>query len=83
MSLQQELANAEAQVERLKRQIASGTCAEAGHDWKHIGGCNAACCDDCGCSAPVHECTKCGDCDYGDNDEAESIKGRCNEGFSE
>lgn len=39
-----------------------------GHDWKFIG---AKPCDDenaarCRGSRPVYECTRCGDCDYGD-----------------
>lgn len=71
-TMKDQLADAEAQVERLKRQIASGTCRKVGHDWKHVGGRNAACGDPygCTCSIPVHECTKCGDSDYGDNAEA-------------
>jgi len=79
--LQTALAEAEAQVHRLKREMAQGPCVEFGHDWQFTGGKNAACGDGCGCSVPVHVCTKCGDCDYGDNDEADRIKGRCNEGF--
>ena len=78
--LGQELADAEARVAQLKRQIAQGTCGEVGHDWKHVGGCSAACCEHCGCSVPVYTCTKCGDCDYGDNDEADRVRGCCNEG---
>lgn len=77
--LQNELAEAEARVFALKREIATGPCIEFGHDWKHIGGQNAACPrgGDCVCSVPVHECTKCGDCDYGDNDEAAETIASC------
>lgn len=72
-ALREQLADAEGRVAQLKRQIAQGPCIEVGHDWKHIGGRNAACPrgGDCICSVPVHECTKCGDCDYGVNDDAD------------
>lgn len=74
-----DLAEAEALVARLKQQIATGTCAEAGHDWQHIGGCNAGCEKgrDCGCSVPVNVCRKCGDSDYGDNAEAAQTRDEC------
>jgi len=56
------------------------TCLTHGHDWKHIGGRNAGCgVDTCSCSVPVHECTRCGDCDYGDNAEAETTRRECAE----
>jgi hypothetical protein len=77
VSLLNELADAEARVERLRLQVAQGTCAEVGHDWRLLGGKNAGCCDDCGCSVPVRECAKCGDCDYGDTPEADEIRARC------
>lgn len=48
-----------------------------GHDWKSRGGCNAGCSKDCACSIPVNECTRCGDCDYGKNDEAIEIRKNC------
>lgn len=73
---------ARAEVARLERQIAASTCAEVGHRWKHIGGCNAGCelsDRDCGCSVPVHECEICGDCDYGNNAEAAAVKRTCTE----
>lgn len=73
--LQSALAEAEAQVHRLKREIAQGPCVEFGHDWQFIGGKNAA----CGCSVPVNVCTKCGDCDYGDNADADEIIKSCAE----
>ena len=80
-ALGEEIRRAEAHVEALKRRAAMATCAEMGeHDWKFIGGCNAGCHDDCslcGCSVPVHQCARCGDCDYGENSEAESIIANC------
>lgn len=75
--LADQIADAEACLARLKRQAASATCADLGHDWQSIGGCNAGCDDDCACSVPVHECTRCGDCDYGKNDEAEQVRRDC------
>lgn len=80
MSLRDELIEAEARAAHLRNRIAAEGCATAGHNWKHIGGKNAGCCDDCGCSVPVHECAVCGDCDYGDNDEAVRTMALCNEG---
>jgi hypothetical protein len=76
-SLRDELAEAEALVANLKQRIALASCIEVGHDWQHTGGCNAGCDGDCICSVPVHMCAKCGDCDYGDNDEARLIRQRC------
>lgn len=52
---------------------------EAGHEWRHVGGCNAGCHEDCSCSVPVHECARCGDCDYGDNPEADAKRAACAE----
>jgi hypothetical protein len=62
-------------------------CAILGHKWQFTGGSN------CGCegvhpdggkwnghwSVPVHKCESCGDYDYGDNDEARTIRGKCAE----
>jgi hypothetical protein len=79
VSLRDELAEAEARVEHLRNRIGAETCATAGHDRKQIGGRNAGCAPDCGCSVPVHVCTVCGDSDYGDNDEASSIIRACAE----
>jgi hypothetical protein len=53
---------------------------EEGHDMHHIGGCNAGCGPDCSCSVPVFECSRCKDCDYGRNEEAEFIRRKCLEG---
>lgn len=77
--LLRELEEAEARVLQLRQRITHSTCAEVGHDWKHIGGRNAACSRgrDCMCSIPVHECAKCGDCDYGDNEEAADTINGC------
>lgn len=76
--LQRHIDEAEAQVAALKRQIAAAPCAEVGHQWKHVGGCWCGC-DDGGCSVPVHECTACGDYDYGENAEAERTRAECGE----
>lgn len=55
------------------------TGCERGHDWKSMGGCNAGCHEQCGCSVPVHVCSRCGDCDYGENDEADQVRSGCAE----
>lgn len=68
-----------AEVKRLERQIASAPCAEVGHDWRSLGGCNAGCGEGCGCSVPVNECRRCGDCDYGENEEAAEVRKLCQE----
>ncbi|QIG70743.1 hypothetical protein EVB91_192 [Rhizobium phage RHph_I1_18] len=77
MNLSEKLADAKAEVERLERQMLSATCIEAGHDWVSIGGANAGCCRDCGCSVPVFQCKRCGDCDYGDNEYAPDVISNC------
>lgn len=71
-----QLAEAEARVAQLRRAVAQGPCREVGHDWQHIGGRNCGC-GDGGCSVPVHQCSKCGDCDYGDNPEAAATIAAC------
>lgn len=77
MTLRQELEEARAKVAEIERQIAAASCREAGHDWQFKGG-RACCCDGDGdCSLPVHECAACGDCDYGDNPEADDIRAAC------
>ena len=71
---------ARAEVARLEREVAGAPCAEVGHRWKHIGGRNAGCeHSGCSCSVPVHECQVCGDCDYGNNAEANGVKRSCTE----
>ncbi|MBO9437353.1 hypothetical protein J7354_01640 [Sulfitobacter sp. R18_2] len=77
MGLQDELERVEAEAARLRREIAAGPCREHGHDWQFYGGTNAGCGPDCGCSAPVNVCAKCGDCDYGENDGAEAVRTDC------
>lgn len=54
-------------------------CSILGHKWRHIGGrwCGCKDTETCGCSVPVHECDACGDCDYGENDEARWIITKC------
>lgn len=57
-----------------------GPCIK--HIWQFVGGKNACCergVDDCGCSVPVHVCRACGDCDYGDNEEADQVRAACAE----
>jgi predicted metal-binding transcription factor (methanogenesis marker protein 9) len=53
-----------------------GPCIK--HTWQLIGGRNACCGSDCVCSVPVHVCS-CGDCDYGDNAEADRVRVACAE----
>ena len=50
---------------------------ERGCDWRSIGGCNAGCGDWCSCSVPVNVCSRCKDCDYGENDDAEKVRAEC------
>jgi hypothetical protein len=52
---------------------------ERGHDWVQIGGCNCGCYDEASCSVPVHECRRCGDCDYGENPETDKIRHACDD----
>jgi hypothetical protein len=80
--LQRELEIAEGRVERLKRALAAAPCSEVGHRWEFRGGCNVGCEEmdkDCSCSVSVHECSVCGDCDYGQNPEREEVLKRCAE----
>ena len=74
------LEQAEALAQQIRHEIANGPCRSYGHDWHPHGGANACCGPDCSCSVPVMICSKCGDCDYGDNDEAAEIKSECAEG---
>ena len=77
MPLLDDLEKAEAELARIKREIAQGPCREFGHTWVLRGGTNAGCGDGCQCSVSLHVCTKCGDCDYGDNQEADEIRTQC------
>jgi len=72
-----DLAAAEARVDQLRRQLAASTCREVGCDMQSYGGMNAGCGDGCGCSIPVNVCTRCGDCDYGDNACAVTTRAEC------
>lgn len=74
------LDDAKAEVARLEREAAAATCVQIGrHEWCSYGGCNAGCHDECNCSVPVNVCAKCGECDYGDNDEAREVRRQCAE----
>jgi len=61
----------------LQHQLEHGTCADVGHDWESIGGCNCGCFPDSACSVPVLQCVRCGDCDYGEGDEADEQRASC------
>ena len=52
-------------------------CEILGHKWVSKGGANAGCGVFCSCSVPVNECEVCGDCDYGENAQAEEIRDDC------
>ena len=84
-TLTEQLQDAETMVVNLRQRIAATTsCRDLGHDWKHIGGCNAGCDDpDCCCSIPVHTCSRCEDCDYGQNSEADHVIAQCLKGNRE
>lgn len=73
----QQLEEAEARADRLRAAIAVAPCREVGHRWKFYGGRNAGCSEDCSCSVPVYRCERCGDCDYGDNEEAREKVAEC------
>lgn len=79
MNITEQLEDARANVERLERAMRAAPCAQAGHDMQHKGGRNAGCSDWCSCSVPVFECTRCGDCDYGENEEARAVMKNCKE----
>lgn len=54
------------------------SCELIGHEWEPAGGANASCgAPNCQCSIPVKECRICGNCDYGDNEEARVVRERC------
>ncbi len=76
-NLLDELEKVEAEAAQLRRDIAAGPCREHGHDWRSSGGKNADCGLYCSCSVPVNVCSKCGDCDYGQNPEAEEVRALC------
>lgn len=76
-------ARVEAEAERLALEVAMDLeygperpcCTD--HEWLSAGGCNAGCEEHCACSVPVNICRVCGDCDYGDNEEAAEIRALC------
>lgn len=72
-----ELEETEAKAALIRNLIRDGDCAQYGHTWTDVGGCNAGCGPFCSCSVPVHKCSKCGDMDYGDNREAREILAEC------
>ncbi|MBD8549872.1 hypothetical protein [Sphingomonas sp. CFBP 8764] len=74
-----DISAAEARVDQLRRQLTASTCREVGCDMQSYGGMNAGCGDGCGCSIPVNVCTRCGDCDYGDNARAVTTRAECAE----
>lgn len=88
--LADKLEAARAEVARLERIAATATCRELGCDMQSIGGANCGCefedrqdgvkvvTTGC-CSVPVNVCTRCGDCDYGDNEDAKEARRSCRE----
>lgn len=78
--LARQIEEAEAHLFQLRQRAATASCHDLGHDWRLEGGKNAYCCDEgCGCYVPVYTCNRCGNCDYGDNEEAEEIMAKCSE----
>ena len=75
-TLAEKLEDARAEVVRLERIAATATCREMGCDMRHSGGANCGC-EGGSCSVPVYVCARCGDCDYGDNQEALSTRTEC------
>lgn len=81
LALMDEIEAAEQRLANLRLQLRTASCAATGCDWVSYGGCNA-CCDlggDCCCSVPVYQCSKCGEFDYGHNDEARCVREECAE----
>lgn len=85
--LTDKLETARAEVARLERIAATATCRDLGCDMVNVGGANCGCMfmDDQGnplpgqCSVPVNSCSRCGDCDYSENDEARETRSYCHE----
>jgi hypothetical protein len=83
MNLAMMLDAARSEVARLEREAAAATCAELGrHDMESVGGMWCGC-QDGHCSFPVNVCKRCGDSDYGQNEDAREIKRRCRERHGE
>lgn len=76
MRLAEQLEEARAEVARLERIAATATCRDLGHDWQSLGGASCGC-DDGLCSVPVNHCSRCGDCDYGENADADDVRAKC------
>lgn len=51
---------------------------QVAHQWETIGGANCGC-EDGACSVPVRQCAVCGDCDYGENEDATNVRDNCHE----
>lgn len=75
-NLRDHLEAAKAEVARLERIAATAECSEIGHNWELTGGANCGCKDGT-CSVPVNTCARCGECDYGKNEEAEDVLQNC------
>jgi hypothetical protein len=77
MILAEKIEAARAEVRRLENLAVKATCAELGHDWKCLGGCNCGCHEMACCSVPVNQCSRCKDCDYGENEDAAEVRRQC------
>jgi len=77
MTLARRLEDARNELRRLEAQALTASCAQLGCDMKSIGGCNCDCHEDACCSVPVHQCSRCKACDYGENDEAAETRRQC------
>jgi hypothetical protein len=72
-----QLEAARAEVARVERLAAASTCRELGRcNMQSAGGANCGC-PDGNCSVPVLKCTRCGDCDYSENEEAGATRSAC------
>ena len=60
-------------VEAMVLGGAAHPCCVLGHRWVFKGGAGRERPNGGWYSVPVYECSACGDCDYGDNDEAREI----------
>ena len=76
MNLRELINEKRKELEALEQSAKSESCLKLGHDWIFSGGKNCGCVDG-DCSVPVHKCSRCGDCDYGDNAEADRLKESC------
>jgi hypothetical protein len=76
-SIELQIVAAEQLVHRLRMQLLQGLCRDVGHNWQFHGGKSGCDMDFCECSASVYVCSKCGDCDYGDNEESADMRAAC------